>query len=77
MEKIAFAKASLKDVQNYAFNALPYILVPEDLTGVKTVILDTGGIKYWVEIETVQVLRTYVGDISIVVPVDRKFRTLE
>lgn len=77
MESVIIAKAGLKDVQNYAFGALPYILVPEDLTGVKKVILDTGDIKYWVEIETVQVLRTSVGDTSIIVPVDRKFRTLE
>lgn len=77
MENVAIAKAGLKDVQNYAFGALPYILVPEDLTAIKKVILDTGDDKYWVEIETVQVLRTNVGDTSIVVPVERKFRTLK
>lgn len=68
MEKIACAKVNKKDMENYMFKALPYILVNDDLRGYNIILLDDGNMQYSFHAETCQVLRTTIGDVSIIVP---------
>lgn len=68
MERIACCYVNRKDIENYLFKAIPYILVKDDCSGYKTIVLDDGVMKYAFQVDTCQVLRTTIGDVSIIVP---------
>ena len=55
-------------MENYMFKAVPYILVNDDLREFKIILLDDGEMQYSFRVESCQVLRTVIGDVSIVVP---------